>query len=132
MKTTRSFAAVVKRSCRHAALAVLVSVLLIVVLAAPPSGRIELTWDYPTNELSADLSFRVYSTTNISLALTNWPCLTNFPGTQTSGIIQITPGQQYFVMTASNFWGESSFSNVTNTPVLARTINMRGISRKEQ
>lgn len=87
-----------------------------------------LGWEY-TNTVSSDLSFRIYSTTNVALPLTSWPLFTNLYSTnltiKTIGItnsisffFQQIPQQQYFaVKTYSAFYNlESDFSNVTNTP----------------
>ena len=86
--------------------------------ATLPSGSVTLAWDYPTNELSTNLTFIVYSTTNIITPLTNWARLTNVIGTNLQSTVTIQPGQRYFVVTASNFWMESEFSNVVYTPPL--------------
>lgn len=91
---------------------------------------VTLAWDYPTNEISG-ITFRVYSSTNISLAVTNWPLysvVTNaVVGSNTlSTILPIDAQQRWFVMTASNWFGESSFSVVAATPPVPRSdVNLR-------
>lgn len=88
-------------------------------------GRVTLVWNYPEEELSPNLSFIVYHTTNITLPLESWPVLTNVIGTQRSVDLTITPGKNFFVMKASNFWGESSpFSNIASTPDIPRGENI--------
>jgi len=99
--------------------------------SGPPSGRVNLVWDYPTNELSPDLVFRLFHSTNITVPMTNWVVLTNVPGTSTSVSVVITPGIHFFVMTASNFWGESDFSNVASTPALPRSATSPRITRTD-
>lgn len=85
---------------------------------SPPSGNVVLSWSYPAESLSPDLTFRVYASTNLATPITNWACLTNIAGTNLSASVKIQPGQMFFVMTASNFWGESLTSNVAATPKL--------------
>jgi hypothetical protein len=100
-------------------------ILLLVTASAlawtPPDGRLTLEWDYPEQERSTNLTFYVYSTTNVFAPMTNWAVLTNVVGTNLSVRLQIDPGQRFFVMTASNFWGESDFSEVASTPPLPRS-----------
>ena len=90
-----------------------------------PTGSIGLTWEYTD---AAPTWFKIYATTNLGLGVTNWPLFTNVPGTSTDGTgtwtttsfwFTITPGRMFFVATATNFWGESQFSNVTSTPPVA-------------
>lgn len=90
----------------------------------PPSGRINLVWDYP---YPAPLAFNIYASPNVSAPLTNWVLFTNVPGTSTDGTntwtttnvsVTITPGQMFFFCTASNSFWESIPSNVCNTPPL--------------
>lgn len=94
-------------------------------LSAPaPDGHVVLSWDYDTNQLSTNLWFNFYETTNISTPLANWNVLTNVVGTNLSVEVVITPGQHFIVATSSNFWGESSItSNMTVTPPLPVPIN---------
>lgn len=95
--------------------------------ADQPQNR-GLGWEY-TNTVSSDISFRIYSTTNLALPLTSWSLFTNIyltnltmktVGTTNSFsfFFQQIPQQQYFaVRTYSAFYNlESDFSNVTNTP----------------
>ena len=88
------------------------------LLAGPPSGKVTLAWDYPTNELTTNLVFKLYHSTNIVAPLGTWTVLTNVVGTNLSVSVVVTPGVNFFAMTASNLWGESDFSNVAETPAL--------------
>lgn len=79
-----------------------------------------LAWDYPdvTNQIMPGvwfdplMQFNLYVHTNVATPLTNWMLLTNVPGVLRSAKIQIAPGSYFFALTASNWWGESDFSNV--------------------
>lgn len=94
--------------------------------AAMPSGNVVLSWNYPTNELATNLVFKIYGTNLLNSSFSNWPVLTNATGTNLSIPIRIVPGPFFFVMTASNFWGESDFSAVASTPALPRSdVNLR-------
>jgi hypothetical protein len=84
-------------------------------------GLTTLSWNYPTSELNSNLLFKIRGTTNLSLAKTNWPIITNIVGTITNTTVQIPPGAYYFTMTASNLWGETIPSNVEATPALPRS-----------
>jgi hypothetical protein len=81
-------------------------------------------WDYPADELSTDLTFNLYETTNASLPLSAWKRLKNLPGTTLSCTVQVQPGQHFFVLTASNYLGESEFSNVASTPGNPLTVTL--------
>jgi hypothetical protein len=93
--------------------------------AQPPTGQVLLSFNYPSNELVNGLSFNFYHSTS----LTGWTLLTNFPATNTTYAITINPGQHFFFVTASNFWGESIPSNITNTPILATVVTNISITR---
>lgn len=103
-----------------AAFCVCVCVLIsFVCLGAPPGvlrTNVPLTWTYPTNLLSTNLIFKVYSSTNVSVPVTNWPLTATVIGTNTNVVLPINAQQRFFVLTASNWWGESDFSNVAQTP----------------
>jgi hypothetical protein len=94
------------------------------LVVVPPNGHVTLSWNYDTNELSTNLWFNIYETTNITASLTNWNCITNVVGTNLSVMIDVQRGLNFFVATASNFWGETSItSNMTFTPALPIPIN---------
>jgi hypothetical protein len=90
------------------------------LLGATPNGNVYLAWDYAPSELSTNLTFRVYWSTNSLTPISTWSMLTNVPGTQTNCAIKVAPGVNFFVLTASNIWCESDFSNVAATPPLPR------------
>lgn len=95
-------------------------------LAAPP-GQMRtngtLHWSYPTNELSTNLLFKIYSTTNISAPISTWPLYLTVVGTNTQAVFPINAEQRFFSVTASNWHGESPFSNVASTPPPPRHEN---------
>lgn len=93
------------------------------VFAAPGNIRTNavLVWSYPTNELSTNLTFIIYSSTNLSTPLTNWPVLKVVAGTNLQTSFPISQQQRWFVMTSSNWWGASDFSEVAATPPLPRS-----------
>jgi hypothetical protein len=92
------------------------------VLAAPLRTNLTLqVLNYPANELSTNLVFKVYSTTNINLSVTNWPLYRTVVATNSQISLPIDANQRFFVLTSSNWWGESSFSNVAGTPPLPRS-----------
>ena len=104
------------------------------LLAAPNTVRTNatLTADWDTNVTSADLVFKVYTSSDVASPLTNWTVLTNvsWPGCMTNGTnivvnVPLTPGQHYYFMTASNWWGESPPSNVTNAAVVVTGSRLR-------
>jgi hypothetical protein len=97
-------------------------------LAAPltnsVTGHLRLAWSYDTNQLSTNLSFNIYGSTNLAQPVSSWPILTNVIGTNTSCDLWLTPAQYFFVGTASNFWGETSVtSNLVVTPPAPQPIN---------
>ena len=89
-------------------------------LAAPPGvlrTNVSLSWIPPTNQPpSTNYVIKIYSSTNVAIPLTSWPLLTTVSGTNTTVTLPITPPQRFYVATASNWWGESDFSNVAQTP----------------
>ena len=94
------------------------------LVVTPPNGHCRLAWSYDTNELSTNLTFNFYETTNVALPMSQWPMLTNVAGTNLTVDIDIVPGAHFFVMTASNFWGESDVSSpVVLTPTLPHSVN---------
>jgi len=94
------------------------------LIVAPPNGHVKISWDYDPNELSTNLFFILYETTNITTPLTNWTVLTNMVGTNTYGQFDVVPGEHYFVAQASNFWGETSITSAPgHTPPLPYPIN---------
>lgn len=82
----------------------------------PVATKITLMWDYETNQVSPELVFKLYSSTNMTVPLTNWTVLAVVPGTNRSVTLPVEPGVRFYALTASNWWGESDFSNAVGTP----------------
>lgn len=87
---------------------------------------ITLLWDYPASNLSTDLVFRVYTSSD----LTNWTALATVPG-GTNGVLslQVLPAEAFYYVTASNFWGESLPSAPASTPPIPASQFPLRISR---
>src|SRR5581483_6009561 len=97
-----------------------------------PSGQVRLTWDYPTNFLGQPFTISVPpGSTNLQVVssptvfyiygsadLTNWVALSSTTNS-TSATVNILPvGARFLAVTASNFWGLSSFSPLLWLPPL--------------
>lgn len=99
-----------------------------------PSGRIQLSWEYPTNYLGPfavtnydpragtaiqtivpdGTKFSIYG----SLDLSNWVALTTVTNTTTAAVQILPVGARFLTITASNFWGESFFAPLLWLPPL--------------
>src|SRR6476646_3020510 len=64
----------------------------------PPPKTLLLKWDY--TQVSPDIVFNVYSTTNLGVPIKKWTRYTNV--TTTSCVVQVQPGNRFFAVTASN------------------------------
>jgi hypothetical protein len=99
--------------------------LLAVAFSSVGPQPITLAW----NPQPAVDVFVLYSSTNAALPLNQWQPWTNAPGTDPTVTVQMQPGAMFFFVTASNIWGESGPSNVTNTPVAPVSITNLNIHR---
>jgi hypothetical protein len=86
--------------------------------AGTTPATITLTWNAPTSGVP-DI-YKVYETTNLGEPLTNWAVVSIVPGSLTQASVSVYPGAYCFVCTASNFWGESPFSNQAGVPAPAQ------------
>jgi hypothetical protein len=77
--------------------------------------NVTLVWDYPAAELSPDLTFKLYYTTNVALPTASWSLYTNVVGTNLHLDVPITSQARWFTLTASNVIGEGDFSNAALT-----------------
>ena len=96
---------------------------LLLLCISLQADTITLICDYPTEELSPDLTFKLYHSSAITNPLP-WTVMTNFVGTTTMFKVDVRPGQHYFYLTASNyFYGESLPSEIcaTNIPFIPRS-----------
>lgn len=80
------------------------------IIVAPPSKTITIGWSYPVNFETPDLVFKVYASTNLNMPLNDWALLTNIPGNCRSAILSADKPQEFFLMTASNYLGESNYA----------------------
>lgn len=76
---------------------------------------LKIRWTH-SNELSPDLAFILFTTTNLVGTNTIWTATTNISGMLTNCAVSVKPGQMYFRLIASNFWGCSDPSNVLPLP----------------
>ena len=114
---------------------VLSPVLALIVLlgsrarAVIPTGPTPITfaWNYPSN-VQVDV-FKIYSSTHVNLPTTNWTLISTVSGTNTSAPFLLQPGIWFFYCTASNFWGETGPSNITNTPAVPVDVPGTSLSR---
>lgn len=104
--------------------------ILLLAMASAAMGQmrtnVSLGIDYPPAELT-NVTFYYYGTTNLALPVGTWPVVavsggrTNAP---TSTIVEmpLAPGQYFFSVRASNYWGlNTNFSNVAATPAPPRS-----------
>lgn len=92
----------------------LILLLCVSSLALVPLIPTTITFSW-TSQPGVD-SFNLYTSDTLQLPLTNWLLLTNILGTNSSFSVLVTPGPQFYYLTASNFWGESGPSVVVSTP----------------
>jgi hypothetical protein len=96
-----------------------------------PTGPTSLTlaWD---PEPGID-TFKLYASSSLQVPLASWVLLTNVPGTvvsatnsypATNAQIVVLPGSMFYYLTASNLWGETGPSNITNTPPIPVATNL--------
>lgn len=114
--------------CAGLALTLLAFAIAMVMASASAAvfTNVTLAWEYPTNELSTNISFNLYYSTNILQPLTNWVILTNVSGLKTNVIVPIKPGVHFYALTASNDFGESDFT----TPLRAQVARSGVLSIK--
>jgi len=88
------------------------------LLSPAQAEQVTIAWDYPTNELNG-VTFRLRWSNDIATPLTNWFVL--IATTNTTVKVDVPRGVNFFTASASNFWGESVFSNIAFTPPVVRT-----------
>ncbi|MBC8097316.1 MAG: hypothetical protein H7Y43_16040 [Akkermansiaceae bacterium] len=81
-----------------------------VILVPPPRKTVTIGWSFPVNFETSDLVFKVYSTTNLTFRLNEWSLMTNVPGTLRETVLPADQPRAFFVVTASNYLGESEFA----------------------
>jgi hypothetical protein len=80
------------------------------IIAAPPTRTVTLGWQYPASFVTPDLVFKVYRATDLHRPFREWALLTNIPGGHRSAIVPADQTKEFFIMTASNYLGESQFA----------------------
>lgn len=102
-------------------LAALILSSAVALMAEQGTNRLYLAWDsYPISDTNP-VTFHIYSTTNVALPLAQWGHLTNVDyATATNaakagegGRVEVLPAEgmmRFYTMTASNFTGQSDFS----------------------
>lgn len=103
-----------------AKLFLLLALLGISLNAATLRTNVTLIWNYPAGELSTNLTFKIYSFTNLSQPKIQWQVFTNVVGTNVSVVVPVQAVATYFTMTASNLVGEGDFSNADQQPAPPR------------
>jgi len=76
----------------------------------PPVKTVRILWTYAVAMQTPDLVFKLYHSTNLAVAVKKWPLLTNVPGTLRSVTVPVNQRQEFFILTASNYLGESKFA----------------------
>lgn len=97
--------------------------------ATPAPVQLRISWSYPTNELSSDLTFRVYHSTSLTPPV-SWELQWSVVGTN-QAVVSVVPGVHFFaIRTYSQFWDqESDFSDAVSTPPVPRGGTNLTISR---
>lgn len=105
---------------------------------APPAPKpVLFYWDKPAG-VDTNTVYNLYWTTNTATPTNQWPLLstittpTNYSATQYGFYTNLTPGQYFFTLTASNtFWKlESFFSEGAATPPVAQPSQLSGLAIK--
>jgi hypothetical protein len=78
-----------------------------------PAPKITLSWNYPADRLSADLTFKIYHSTDLAVPMKDWTVVTNVVGTSLSAKLPMAPGPHFFTVTAADSSGESDFATTS-------------------
>lgn len=93
----------------------LIALPLLLYAAIQIPQNITLIWSQE-NPATTDITYKVYSSTNLSIPIAQWTLIKLVPGTNYQTTISVTPGRAWYSVTASNFWGETDPSNLAGTP----------------
>ena len=112
---------------RFLLLASVVALLAGLLVAEPGRLRstVDLAVDYPENELSTNLFFKLYTNSSLSVPVTNWGLALIVPATNRILTFPISAQRLFFVGTASNYWGEGFFSEPVELPDPPRSFRMQ-------
>jgi hypothetical protein len=103
--------------------------LLVSVVRATPPATLVATIDLGTNSTADIDAIKVYWSPTPAAPLP-WQLLSVAQGPTTNVVFPFTPQRGYFYVTASNMWGESGPSNVTNVPAPFGQIKMNGLNKQ--
>jgi hypothetical protein len=119
--------------------------LLVVLLRAEAQSNTQVTlwWNESIVAITPDAGFVITTSTNLALPFANWTVITNISvtnmvttnldSTGTNAVLsfhtQIQPGQHFFLLQTSNFWGLSLTSNLVSTPALMQPNSFDLITR---
>lgn len=79
-------------------------------MIAVPSKKVRIGWSFPVAFETSDLVFKVYHSTDLRVPVNQWPLWTNIPGSNRFAEVSADQVQEFFVVTASNYLGESGFA----------------------
>lgn len=100
-----------------------------------------LEWQYSSNtiwsaqQMGQPFWFKLYGTNQLGSPAANWQLVVaqpatnftvvNYDGTNNTYAYTspIAPGQFFYTATASNFWGETGFSNTSGVPTLPSVLH---------
>jgi hypothetical protein len=77
---------------------------------AIPPKTVRLEWNYPIQLQTPDLVFNIYHSSHLKRSSSQWALLTNVPGDIRSVTVLADKSQDFYVLTASNYLGESKFA----------------------
>jgi len=98
--------------------------------AALNAEELPLTWIYdPIEQQDIDV-WKLYHTDNLNDPI-DWKLFGVYTNNLSTNLIMvdITPGQHFFILTASNYWGESLPSNRARTKFAPNKINTLKIDK---
>ncbi len=81
----------------------------------PPTNSVTLSWEAPYKG-DTNLSYTIYTSPEASFLSTSWLRVTNVAWPECSVPISSTAPSGYFVVTVSNFWGETPLSGAQAAP----------------
>jgi len=89
---------------------------LVAVIAAFAAGPVTISWTYTNTPPEA---FKLYTSTNITVPLTNWTLVGSVSGNvHAINLTNIANQQAWFFVTATNYFGERFPTNVVGTAQL--------------
>lgn len=98
------------------------TILLLLLMTLSASAQqlrtIHLTWDFVPETTNQWHALSQSDTFNL-MPLDIWPVVTNVWGTNWI-TLQVQPGQRYYALRGTNWWGYSGFSEVVSTPTAPR------------